>query len=229
MSGSGNPASWKTVNDPGYGVPQPQFVTPAAYVNKQAAEWPQDKLLPPCLIPPPITTLVGNMLTVGGSSIALPIITPERGEFTPVAPASPGDVSGVGLFTVTGINNGWQTQLNCAFQNTGADAITSAIVKLRSPVRFRDPGVSNQVVITIGSTVLVSTYANILNGIIIPLIPAGATVDIAVKAQTVNTSSNIHYTYTASCTIGIRGGPNTVEFDLSNNDTNFSYLVTVDP
>jgi hypothetical protein len=232
MGGSNQPSKWWMPKDSNFGVPQPQYVIPAAYINKQAAEWPQGKYLPPCIIPPPVMTVVGNTLIVGGASVALPLLSiPQRCEFAPVAPASPGDVSGTALATVTGINNGVFIQLNCAFQNSGPDEVTSAVVKLQNIVRIGVPyGIpSGHVVITVGPTIITGTFYEATNGIIVPSIPAGATVNIEIQAQTQNKKDNHSYVYIASCAIGIRGGPSAVEFNLANNDTAFTYDVSVEP
>ena len=232
MGGSNQPSKWWMPKDSNFGVPQPQYVIPAAYINKQAAEWPQGRYLPPCIIPPPVMTVVGSTLIVGGASVALPLLSvPQRCEFGPVAPMAPGDVSGELLLPTTGINNGAFVQLNCAFYNYGPDEVTSAVVKLYNTVRFRTPyGIpSGHAVITIGATVITATFDEAKLGIIIPSVPVGATVDIAIQAQTTNSSSTSAYSYTSSCTIGIRGGPSAVEFNLVNNDALFTYPVSVEP
>lgn len=68
---AGNPKGWPKSEMPNYGIPKPVFVIPAAYVNKQAAEWPSGYKLNPCVIPPPEVTLVDGILTIGGTSINL--------------------------------------------------------------------------------------------------------------------------------------------------------------
>lgn len=68
--------SWPVQTGSDYGAPGPAYVWPAAYVNKQAAEYPQGHTLPPCLIPPPEVIYSAPVLTVGGASIVLPIPSP---------------------------------------------------------------------------------------------------------------------------------------------------------
>lgn len=58
-------------DDTHYGTPAPAFTWPSARINGQPADWPEGKFLPPCIVPPPTVTLVGTMLTIGGSSIDL--------------------------------------------------------------------------------------------------------------------------------------------------------------
>lgn len=68
---AGNPKGWPKSEMNNYGIPKPVFVIPAAYVNKQAAEWPPGHTIDPCVIPPPEVTLVDGILTIHGTSIDL--------------------------------------------------------------------------------------------------------------------------------------------------------------
>lgn len=87
---AGNPKGWPKSEMLNYGIPKPVFVIPAAYVNKQAAEWPPGHTIDPCVIPPPEVTLVDGILTIGGTSINLNTLATaeiqitEAGMFTTV-------------------------------------------------------------------------------------------------------------------------------------------------
>ena len=70
---AGNPKGWPKSEMNNYGIPKPVFVIPAAYVNKQAAEWPPGHTIDPCVIPPPEVTLVDGILTIHGTSIILTV------------------------------------------------------------------------------------------------------------------------------------------------------------
>lgn len=84
---AGNPKGWPKSEMLNYGIPKPVFVIPAAYVNKQAAEWPPGHTIDPCVIPPPEVTLVDGVLTIGGTNISIAVADIqiyEAGVFTTV-------------------------------------------------------------------------------------------------------------------------------------------------
>lgn len=229
MGGSNNTVNpWWNPKGYNYGVPGTQFIIPAAYVNKQAAEWPQGKLLPPCIIPPPVLTYLGGFLTVGGSSVYLPAMgAVERAEFSVTVPAGGNGDSGVDKF----INGIPEVEIPLLFRgqftNSGADAITNSVLKVLSYENINTG--STLVTITIaGTTVYTCTIAQLTSGFVIPTIPAGANILIVVQTVTVSPHINpFGYNYTAEVRFAIRGGPNAVEFDLTNNLTNLGCQVQV--
>ena len=218
MGGSNQPSKWWMPKDSNFGVPQPQYVIPAAYINKQAAEWPQGRYLPPCIIPPPTVTYAAGFLTVNGASVYVPATgMVERAEFMVTVPVGGNGDSGVDKFITSIPEVEIPLTFRGQFTNYGVDAITNSVIKLVSAENANLVGATCTITVA-GTTVHTCAFAQLAAGFVIPNIPAGAGVLVVVTLATSSPHTNpFGYNYTCETRIAIRGGPNSVEFNLTDN------------
>lgn len=175
---AGNPKGWPKSEMLNYGIPKPVFVIPAAYVNKQAAEWPSGYKLNPCVIPPPEVTLSGGTLTIHGTSINIFAdiadievtvgFTTNLGAAVPPATVSSGSIV---KYVYKVKNYGPATTTGVIFMiGTNAPVVSGASVT----------------VIAAGAPVLAAlTIADLMAGVTLPAMPAGSSYQFIFSVTTV--------------------------------------------
>jgi len=221
MGGSNQPSKWWMPKDSNFGVPQPQYVIPAAYINKQAAEWPQGRYLPPCIIPPPTVTYNAGSgtLLINGTSVYIG------------APACPNpnliDITCSGLLegaiyqSPEDPQGDAQVQITFLLRNTGPDtahACVARIFNLQGFVTLPNTWAPPQVRIYfpyVSRPEVTATIAELAAGVILPDI--GHNEYLAIKVN-INTESpaNVQASYLAamqlitipgSCCYSLQTGP----------------------
>jgi hypothetical protein len=232
MGGSNQPSKWWMPKDSNFGVPQPQYVIPAAYINKQSAEWPQGKLLPPCIIPPPVITFSAGFLTVNGASIYLGSMAPCPVPNV-VSLSIPGIYNNAVYQSPQAVDGSSFVQIPFLMGNLGPDTAVNSVVRMfnlskfiLSPTWGTIPEVNIYFPFTVKPAVT-ATLAQLATGVVIPSVDSMEYVIVDVKIKTA-TSPAVQGNYFAS--MQMLWMPGACSYDLPSSDSSiYTHTMTVTP